>query len=720
MKKSTLLLLLSLFLSISSFGTSDKDSLLAIINQKRSDTTALKAYSRLSDVLYNEQQFKESITYAEIGQQLGEQLLTTVSGKEERINIIKRLSQLYTNGAISHTSIGNMTAAIASEKRSLELSLMIDDPQAAAVSHQNIGIMHAEQRNYVEGIKNLLQALRISEKLKDEYGIMVAYLSIGNLYCYDDNPTLALQHLNAALKIAVKLKDQNAIAAIYSGLGAAYSDQGKHDEGIDYIKKALNIFTQLDDKSQIATMYNQLSTIYSEINREDEALKNQLLSLEINKELENIDGMASDYINMGSSYFFLKNYKAAREHLNQGLSLARDLGNKEWLMNAYSNLSMLDSAENKHAQALSNYKNYILYRDSITNEDNIKALVQAQLTYDFDKKQIAQKAEQDKKDLETLKKEDQQAVIRNSLIVGFILLLCLAAAIYKGYRSKQKANVEILKQKNEVEQKNEIIKYQKEIVEEKQKEILDSINYAQRIQGSLLASKTLLAENLHEHFILFEPKDIVSGDFYWASKLQNGRFAFVTADSTGHGVPGAIMSMLNISCLNEAVQGQKLNSPKEILNYTRSRIISHLSNDGSEEGGKDGMDCSLISLDITGRRMTIACANNPVWIVRDNNLIEFYPDKMPVGRHDRENTSFTEQEVELKTNDMIYTLTDGMADQFGGEKGKKFMYKKLKELLVQSAKLEPKQQKANILETLKNWKGSLDQVDDILICGIRV
>ncbi|HRG01294.1 MAG TPA: SpoIIE family protein phosphatase [Bacteroidia bacterium] len=269
-----------------------------------------------------------------------------------------------------------------------------------------------------------------------------------------------------------------------------------------------------------------------------------------------------------------------------------------------------------------------------------------------------------------------------------------------------------LRTKTIVEQKHEL--------EHKNKEIVDSINYAQRIQKSLLASDALLTKNLKNHFVFFQPKDIVSGDFYWGAELSNSQFALVTADSTGHGVPGAIMSMLNISCLNEAIEGQKLLQPRDILNYTRSKIIKHLSNDGSEQGGKDGMDCSLICFDLINNKFSYSAANNPIWIVRNNELIELKPDKMPVGKHDRDSESFNQAEFELQKNDVVYTLTDGMPDQFGGPKGKKFMYKQLKELLLSLSSLPMNEQKEKLSSEFANWKSEMEQVDDVLIIGVRV
>lgn len=268
-----------------------------------------------------------------------------------------------------------------------------------------------------------------------------------------------------------------------------------------------------------------------------------------------------------------------------------------------------------------------------------------------------------------------------------------------------------------VEEKKEVEK-QKHLVEEKNQEISDSINYAERIQRSMLANKALMDDYFNEYFVFFQPKDVVSGDFYWASEVGEGKLAVVNADSTGHGVPGAIMSMLNMNSLKESVK-QGITEPNEILNETRKIIKETLMNDGSAEGGKDGMDCSLIIYEKESNTIRFAAANNPVWVVRGEELIEFKGDKMPVGKHDRDLEPFTSQEVELQKGDMVYTLTDGMPDQFGGPKGKKYLYKRMKNFLVSISTLEMEEQRKKLSDELHEWMKDEEQIDDICIIGVR-
>jgi serine phosphatase RsbU (regulator of sigma subunit) len=307
-----------------------------------------------------------------------------------------------------------------------------------------------------------------------------------------------------------------------------------------------------------------------------------------------------------------------------------------------------------------------------------------------------------------------------------ILFILMMSLILGSNFSSQFSKVEFLQRYTE---------NQKLLIEEKHKEITDSINYAERIQRSFLATKELLDENLQDYFVFFQPKEVVSGDFYWASELNNNHFAFCCADSTGHGVPGAIMSILNISSLEKAIENET--EPHHILNVTRKLIIDRLKKDGSNEGGKDGMDCSLLVLNKDKTQLTFASANNPVFIVRmrssntpfqseesseneTRELLEFKADKMPVGKHDKQKTPFTLQNVSLQKGDVIYTLTDGMPDQFGGDKNKKYMIKNIKAKFLSIAHLPMIEQEKKLMEELTNWKGENEQIDDICIIGVRV
>lgn len=304
----------------------------------------------------------------------------------------------------------------------------------------------------------------------------------------------------------------------------------------------------------------------------------------------------------------------------------------------------------------------------------------------------------------TVEMQKAQAVIS---VVNLFLLFIITILFFVFFRREN-----LLFQK--------AIMQQKAIIEEKQKEILDSINYAKRIQFSLLAGDSLLQHHLHEHFIVFNPKDVVSGDFYWGTALEDGSFIYITADCTGHGVPGAFMSLLNISKLSQIVNENKITKPDLILNQVRLEIIQALNAEGVKEESKDGMDAVLCKLDIKNMKLEYASANNPFYIIRNNELLTCKADKMPVGKGHDDSVLFTYNQIALHKNDMIYTFTDGYADQFGGPKGKKFKYKQLEEVLLSIHHLPMTDQKSILNQKFISWKGNLEQVDDVLIIGVRI
>jgi len=309
------------------------------------------------------------------------------------------------------------------------------------------------------------------------------------------------------------------------------------------------------------------------------------------------------------------------------------------------------------------------------------------------------------------------------LIYG-VLVILLIYGIIRISISRVKAQNERLEKivderTAEIAKQNSELEHQKAEIQEKTNDILDSIKYAERIQRSFLATDELLTSHLNEYFVFFQPKDVVSGDFYWAATLADNNFAIVNADSTGHGVPGAIMSILNISSIESAVK-DKLTDPGEIFNDTRNTIIERLKKDGSEEGGKDGMDASLIAFNADKSKMTYVAAQNPIWVIRDGELTEIKPEKMPVGKHDKDDIPFKGGEYDIQKGDQIYTLTDGFQDQFGGPRGKKFMVKKMREYVLSISHLSMKEQHERIKETFTKWKGDIEQVDDVCVIGVKI
>jgi serine phosphatase RsbU (regulator of sigma subunit) len=350
--------------------------------------------------------------------------------------------------------------------------------------------------------------------------------------------------------------------------------------------------------------------------------------------------------------------------------------------------------------ALNYYKQAKQLGDSILNDDKLREITEMQINYNYNKRQIEDSI---KYQLEVTGKEKELIAQKKNtgitlVILGIILILLFF--VVKGYLEKNKANT--------------LITQQKILVEQKQREILDSINYAKKIQNTLLAHSDFLNQNLNSYFVYYNPKDIVSGDFYWATK-RNNKFYIAVCDSTGHGVPGAFMSLLNIGFLSEAINEKGIEKPNLIFDFVRESLTNNLGKDGQ----KDGFDGILICIDQTTKAITYSAANNKPIIVVDGNLIELQSDRMPVGAGEKRD-AFNLYSIDYAKDAILYLYTDGYADQFGGPKGKKFKYKKLNELLLTHHSKSMTEQNELLKSNFDSWKGELEQIDDVCVIGIKL
>jgi serine phosphatase RsbU (regulator of sigma subunit) len=297
-------------------------------------------------------------------------------------------------------------------------------------------------------------------------------------------------------------------------------------------------------------------------------------------------------------------------------------------------------------------------------------------------------------------------------LAGVLLVGGLAFMIYRSRELMERTNRLLSLQKEEIAR-------QKEIVELKNKEVTDSIHYAQKILHAILPSPEDVQKTIGASFVLFEPKDIVSGDFYWVSEQEDFVF-FTVADCTGHGVPGSFMSMLGHSLLNEIVNEKKIFEPGDILDMLRMKIILDLKQKGLSGENKDGMDMCLCRYHKKSNTLTYAAANNSLYVLRNKVLTEYKGDKQPVGISSGPSVQFTQHSIPLEKGDLLYLFTDGYPDQFGGLKGKKIKYKQLEDLLIEFSVLPVNDQKTEIWKHLLQWKGNLEQVDDICMLGIKI
>ena len=584
-----------------------------------------------------------------------------------------------------------------------------------------------------------------SENAKYDFGMAASAASMGNIYTSLGNYPKALEYLFIAEKIYTKNDDYKRLAGIYNVIGNTYLGTGNLEGQKIYFSKCYEIGLKHDLQTYKAYGAGGLGNYYSALKNYESSNKWMILACGLFKETTNKIAYAICLVNVATNYRLLHNIVKADEYISLAKPVVAeanfnyatylyykevgdiyqdrhvyDLAIKNYksalelmvqdkaihnISEIYKSLADASLNAKQYPQTVDFLKLHMQYKDSVFNENSNRQLVDVKEKYETEKKDAEINILNKENDLAKSELSRKRTMIYFS--IGFILLvLIMFAFVIKSNIQKNKANA--------------LLEKQKIIIEEKQKEIVDSINYAKRIQYTLLANRELLGKLLPGYFVFFEPKDIVSGDFYWIAHKNNFIYLAV-CDCTGHGVPGAFMSLLSSNLLNEAVNEKSISDPGAVLNYVREKLVNSL------DGGNDGMDTILIKLPDTvsqngaglGVELEYASANNKLILVRGNELQEFPTDKMPVGKGEREG-SFETRKVELKKNDQLYLYTDGYADQFGGDKGKKFKYKTLNQLLLSANALTPSEQEKILRQKFIEWKGVLEQVDDVCVVGIRI
>jgi serine phosphatase RsbU (regulator of sigma subunit) len=544
---------------------------------------------------------------------------------------------------------------------------------------------------------------------------LAIYSNIGDTYKAMKNYDMAQKYLDQAEQ---KIKDvlkrnsliKEAVINVYKNLGAVYHAKKQFDKASENFDKAMAKAEAAGNAQFIGPIYNELGSFYKETKKYERAIECYEKSVPLKERDGNYASFGNSEANIGRIYTLMGNTAEAEAHLRKGYAIMEEIGSdREGLLNCVQGLA--DLYRSNPAKAYPYLVEAFSLKDSVY-ADNVAA-ESARMDAIYENDNNAKKIEiANAKNSELKKVNDLQESQNRWILIGLTVVLFLLAGAIWSYLGKLKSN-KLLEEKNV-----EVIR-QKMLVEQHNKEIVDSINYAQKIQAAILPAEDDFKKVLGDCFILFKPKDIVSGDFYWIAEKGKHTF-YATVDCTGHGVPGGFMSVLAASLLNEIVNEMGFTEPDQILNALRTRIIQALKQKGEAGENKDGMDMTICRYNRTTKELALASANNPVWIVQNGELMEVKPDKFPVGISPFENEPFTKQVFTLKNDDIVYTFTDGFADQFGGPKGKKLKYKNLATLLLNNSKHTMSEQSTMLNEEFEKWKGDLEQLDDICIIGIRV
>lgn len=758
----------------------------------------------------------------------------SVNPAEQRL-IKKGMSKTYANLGLAYINTGEYDEALKSNLNSLKIKTELyrtrtgneeTKPLQSSIAQNfnSIGTVFYYQGLYDKAISFYMKSLGVYEQSGEKKGMSQCYNNIGSVYSDLNVYGKAIEYHQKALEIFHDIGDKRKISGSYNNLGNSYSALKDYETALDYYLKSLIIDEELNDRRGISSCLINIGQLYYEKGNYEKALPYYLKSFSISEDMNDKSNQAIALLNVAEINIKLRKLNEAAGQASRCLNIARSIGSLSIQKSAYFNLSVVSDSLGNYKNAYYNFKQYKLISDSIFNEEISRQIKEMEALYQNEKKQ---------KEIELLVKDKrlQSAEIKNqtmqkyAFVTGLLLTFALLFVTYRNFIQKKRANTILARQKQEIEDKNlelnmqneeisaqrdeiesqrdeitaqrDTVTLQKEHIEKIHNELTDSIRYAKRIQDAVLPSKEKAMPVFSEHFVLFMPKDVVSGDFYWYAE-RNDWLIVVVADCTGHGVPGAFMSMLGVSFLNEIVSKPDINTASLVLEEMRKNVISSLkqqseaaiektvsentagstetipvkdvtSQISSSSAVKDGMDLSVVVVNSKTLEMQFAGANNPVYIIRnienirrdtppgishsvikdckkagntmdiavkntnkpninmletpDTTLIELKGDKMPIAIHIKMN-AFQNHVFQLMKDDRIYIFSDGYADQFGGPKGRKFMYSSFKKLLIDTSQMPINEQCRVLSEKITEWRtgfGKLfEQTDDITIMGIKI
>jgi serine phosphatase RsbU (regulator of sigma subunit)/tetratricopeptide (TPR) repeat protein len=664
---------------------------------------------------------------------------TVIQKGEEVVSLAKKISynkglgDAYNNLGNASYFIGNLEKSLIYHQEALKIRQELKDKAGIGASYTNLGLVYSNQAEYDKALGYHIRALKINEEIGDKLVIAKTLNNIGMVYDKQKDYKNAIMYYEKARKLYEEIGNKNGLAKTLNNIGLIYNNLYEFKKALEYFEKSLKFMEELNNKKGICKTYMNIGNIYGAQKNSSKAYYYFEKALQIAKEMGDKNEMINTYYNMGA---ILNNDNKNAEALilfQKSLKLAQEIGDKDYIKSNYKSLAETYGSLGNYKLAFEYHIKYSDLKDSIFNDRSTKAMAEMAAKYNTEKKEKENQLLIQKNKTQDLKLKNNRIIIY-SFIIGFILIFILSIVIYNGYRQKQKANkllelknIEIeknnklLELKNiEIEKKNEELEVKNIEIEKKNEDITSSIRYAKQIQQAILPPIEYVKKIVPNSFILYLPKDIVSGDFYFFEQKED-KLLFAAVDCTGHGVPGAFMSIVGYSTINQALNEHKILKPSEILNFLSMGVNQTLRKSNDESSVKDGMDIALCSLNSNTMQLEYAGAYNPMYLVRNGEVIEYKADVYPVGvAFNEEFKGFTNHEISVQKNDTIYVFSDGYVDQFGGPKHKKFLSKRLREILVEIEGMPMNEQKDFLYNTHLEWKGNEEQIDDILIIGVRV
>lgn len=665
----------------------NSDSLLNLLQTEKDDRKKADLCLAISEEL-QAADYESSLLYAR-----------RALGLYKKLNNKQGLARSYFNIGYSYTDLGNLTESVNQYLLAKKLFEELKDTLGTAKSLNDLGYLAQLQGKTQESYDYYKHALDLFKVLNDKENIAATMNNIGLLLHAQKDYKNALHYYEQSAFLKKELGNKKSLALSYNNIGTIYIDQKNYDMAFQPIQQSLQIRKEIGDKAGVAQSLVNLGTIFRGKKNYPQALNYFLKALEIQRELGNRYDLCINLSNIGALYTTLNDHALGMKYSKESNDLAVEMNAPELIYETAKTLSVQYYKQGKYKEALDKYKQYEDYEDTLNNIESTRKLTEVRMQSEFDNTMKQKEFDDAQKQLEHDAEITRQQTLTWAVVAGLLLTAGFLIFIYNRMR---------------------IITRQKDIIELQKKDITDSIKYAKRIQEAILPSEDFINMLVPDNFVLYKPKDIVSGDFFWFERFGSQVFA-AAVDCTGHGVPGAFMSIVGNNLLNQALNEHGISRPNLILNALNKSLTKTLRQTFDESAVKDGMDISLCSIDYKRMVVEFAGAYNSLYIVRNRELLYFPGNKFPVGAFIGETiNNFTNNEIAIEKGDMLYLMTDGFADQFGGPAGKKFMYRRLEELFVFVSAFPTQEQKLRLDDVFEKWRGPLEQLDDVCIIGIRI
>jgi serine phosphatase RsbU (regulator of sigma subunit) len=612
--------------------------------------------------------------------------------EKQILNIDETNQKLWSNRFVNPENVAIQAAIVLAKAEKAQYE------KGIAYAKLNIATGNFLQSKNDIALKLLSEIFQWFENNKQENGYVNALLLKGNIFESFGDYEKTLQLWHEAYKISREINDTESEGEACNQLGLIYSRLCNFQKSLEYFNKGLKIREEMGDEKAVASSLNRIGMVLRQTKKYAESLEYYFRSLDIRKRTNQTSALPWTLLGIASTYEDLKKFPEALDYYNQGMAG----GEKRCTLQCYMGAGRVHSLMGNDKQA----EKRLIQSLTMAQELNSLALIADAYAALADH-------------YELFKKPDKA-------LTSFKQYLKTRESFHSNEVQSRLSNIEVAHAIEKSEQEKEIyrlrhveLKKAYDIIEEINQDITASINYASRIQRALLPDPHEIRGLPERLFMLYIPKEIVSGDFYWFTYTKR-KLIIVAGDCTGHGVPGALMSMLGISFLEEIINNRGIVESGQILNELREEVKRALHQRGIREEAKDGMDISLCVIDKTRSTIQYSGAYNNLYLIRDGELIEYQADRMPIGIYDVSDTEFTSRNIPSFPGDMIYMFSDGYADQFGGPNRKKFKYLQLKELLLSIHKTPLEEQRERLEKVFLDWKGTNSQIDDVTILGYKL